>query len=961
MRNYHNSVTTRISDSSYISIVPVASHTFHIRVNDTGRFEAPSPLTRLGIVASPSSPVRWHTEESGNILKIVAEEAVLHLDCLSGNLALHDNAENVLARQTKPAYGGGADGFGAQFAISTDERLYGLGDQYDAPLMKRGRIISVSLRGNRVHAPIPLLLSSNGWALLVDTDVEHEFDVGHYTADELRFYGKSGELAYYLIAGGNLAELLGKHAQLTGPSVLLPIWAYGLSFICNQQTTARDMIEDALKFRREGIPCDMIGLEPTWMDRPFDYEEPVSWHPDRFYIPRWMPEGSHTFMGALQTMGFKLSLGLNMPDYPLVGTETAADSLSWYEYLKPFVAQEVKGFKLCMNVPVHERTVHPAHQEDGQLTVLPQAGLLSKIIQEGYAKQTGKRPIVYTPAGFTGVHKYAAMWSGGRARPHLSVLSLGLSGVPHMGVDMNLHNPAGIHFGFFQPWSKVNSWAYWRHPLLLDVDLLAVFKMYAKLRYRLIPYIYSAAEVAVRTGLPIVRAMPLAYPDDADAVLLENQYMFGDDFLVAVFTDQVYLPDGEWIDYWTGDKYAGPAHISYQAAAPAGGPLFVRAGAIVPMWPGMDYVGQKPLDRVELHLFPGRDRQYSLYEDDGVSLDYLRNESAVTDINCRQERHGIVMEIGPRRGRFLNMKEQRSWDLFIHTRDKPSAVKVNGDEWREASGVRKEPAPSSWSFHRRSGLIRLLIKEQAANPPSSVRLELLYAVEREARRAEPQSPQFVKYVSSPRNMPGELEKEIEIGIETGDAAKALSALEHWWSARTAGGHSPEDIREHWLYMYGLFVRSLERKGRTLSEALGEEYLHRFTLDPTGDAGEAFASLSLMAKLIMEYDAKHRGRTNEIVRRAADIIMHEIDQELSLHEVADRLHLNSSYLSRKFKKEIGVSFSDYVLEKKMELAKELLLNGFAVNATADRTGFKDASYFIRVFRKYWGITPGEMKP
>lgn len=954
-----DSITFQTASGSSICVVPVAPHTFHIRVNRTGLFEAPSPLTRLGIAVPPSSPVNWRSENTGDTVQLITDEAVLQLDRRTGSASLYDKSDNLLTRQTKPPYGGGADGFGAQFALSDDERLYGLGDQYDAPLMKRGCNISISLRGNRVHAPVPLLLSSNGWALLVDTDIEHEFDVGRSSPDELRFHGRRGELAYYLIAGGTLAELLGKQTRLTGPSVLLPLWAYGLSFICNQQAAARDLIEDALKFRREGIPCDMIGLEPTWMDRPFEYEAPVQWHPEKFYIPQWMPEGAHTFMGALKTMGFKLSLGLYLPESP--SDRTGSDSIgsNWYDYLKPFVAQGVQGFKLCTSVPIQEQVRVPDAQEDeGAESALTIAGSIGKGVQEGYARQTGKRPIVYTPVGYTGVHKYAAMWSGGRNQPHLSVLSLGLSGIPNMGVDMNLHNPAGIHFGFFQPWSKVNSWAYWRHPLLLDADLLAVFKTYAKLRYRLLPYIYSAASVAARTGLPIARAMPIAYPEDAAAIPLQNQYMFGDEFLVAVFTDQVYLPGGEWIDYWTGDKYDGPAHLSYRTPPHAGGPLFVRAGAIVPMWPDMEHAGQKPPDRMELHLYPGSDRQYSLYEDDGVTLGYLSGESAVTDMVSTHERGGYQVEIKPRIGHFRDMPEHRHWNLFIHTRDKPAIVKVNGEPWREAAGARKDPAPALWSFNRRAGLIRLSIHETAAGSPLSTRLELIYSAEKETRRPEPQP---APYGSKARKTSGELEKELEIGLETGDEVKALSSLEQWWEVRTAGDRSPEDIREHWLYMNGLFVRSVERKGRTLSEVLGEEPSYRFQPGPDDGAGQAYETLAQMAKSIVEYDNKQRGRTNEIVRRATGIITQELDQELSLQAVADRLHLNSSYLSRRFKKEIGKSFSDYVLEKKMELAKELLLTGSTVNATADRTGFKEASYFIRVFRKYWGVTPGEMKP
>lgn len=957
MNRTPTSVTFQTSTGSHLLIVPVSPFAFHIRVNRTGQFDKPAPLNRYGIITPPGSPVHSETEDRGACLQLNTDVASLQVDRHTGEVALSSRAGTVLTRQNKPPYGGGPDGFEAWFALSSEERIYGLGDQYDAPLMKRGRQISINLRGNRVHAPVPFLLSSKGWALLVDTDQEHEFDVGRSSPDELHIQGKRGELAYYLIAGVNLADLLRKYGELTGPSVLLPIWAYGLTFICNQQTTARDMIEDALKFRREGIPCDMIGLEPTWMDQPFDYKSTVQWHPDRFFIPQWMPEGAHTFMGALQTMGFKLSLGLYLRDH--AGTDNKQGyAESWYEYLRPFVAQGVQGFKLNTKLPVQEQARIPAFpHEDTEAASLMESNIVSRDIQEGFAEQTGRRAMVYTPVGYTGIQKYAAIWSGGRQQPHLSILNLGLSGIPHMSVAMNLHTPAGIHFGFFQPWSKVNSWAYWRHPLLLDPHLLSIFKTYAKLRYRLLPYIYSAANVAVRTGLPIARAMPLAYPDDTEAVSRQNQYMFGDDFLVVVFTDQVYLPDGEWLDYWTGERHTGPTTLTYSTPGHAGGPLFVRVGAILPMWPDMEYAGQKPPDRMELHLYPGSDRVYTLYEDDGVSLDYRQGVCAETKIRCRYNRKSFAVEIGPQIGSYQNMPEQRSWEIVVHSFDLPEVVRVEGVEFRKAMGSHKDLIPGFWSFHRKTGTIRLVIAETPESRLTSIQLELVYSASRETRKDSPRPAR----IGSSRGTVGEMEKEIEIGLETGDLDKALFALEQWWNVRTAEAKSTEEVREHWLYMNGLFVRSVERRGRTLSEVVEEDQLRISQLQPGDGPEQAYGSLVRVAGLIVEYDNRQRGKTHEIVRQATDIIMQEINQEISLHAVADRLHLNSSYLSRRFKKEIGRSFSDYVLEKKMELAKELLLSGATVISTAEHTGFKEASYFIRVFRKYWGVTPGEMKP
>ncbi|RKN86269.1 helix-turn-helix domain-containing protein [Paenibacillus ginsengarvi] len=961
------------STGLHMRIEPIAPHTFHIRINRTGCFEAPSPLVRLGVVAPSSAPVCWEMKMREEDMDLSTESASLRVDRRSGELSLYGAAGTLLTRQNRPPRSGyetqadpgdapaGAsdDGFDMQFALAAEERIYGLGDQLDTPLMKRGCKIAISFRnGKEVHAPVPLLLSSERWGLLMDTDRRHEFDVGCSSPDVVRIRGNRGELAFYLFAGGGLAELLRKYTELTGPAALLPVWAYGLSFNCNQQATARDMLEDAMKFRREGIPCDMIGLEPAWMDRSFDYDGPINWNPDRFYIPQWLPKGAHTFMGALRAAGFKLTLGLYLRDDSDAGKQLHLPE-NWYEYLKPFVAQGVLGFNLCTPIPIREMANAPVAADDRSEDAesLPHSTAVSRSIREGFAAQTGLRPMIYTPVGYTGIQKYAAVWSGGRSRSHLSVLGLGLSGIPHMAVDMELHTAAGIHCGFFQPWSKVNSWAYWRHPLLLDQELLLLFKTYARLRYQLLPYIYSAAHVAARTGLPIARAMPLVFPDDPRAVVQQNQYMFGDAFLVAAFTDQVYLPTGDWYDYWTGEKFTGPADISYRVPKHAGGPLFVRAGAIVPMWPDMEYAGQRPAERLELHVYPGGSGEFTLYEDDGVTFGYAHGELAVTSIACREERRVIGVELGPCVGRYPDMPESRIWEVVVHALDKPAAIKVDGKQWRETSGSFKKPSPASWSYDRKAGTLRLLVPDSAERP-DSIRLEMSLSRGREVQRTSEQQRPPARSNAGQRTA-DELEKEIEVALETGNTAKMLSALERWWSVRMAEAGSAEGVREHWLAMNSLFVRGAERKGRTLHEIAGGDPHLRSRLQPTGSAEDAYNSLAQLAARIIEY-GKEQGDTYGIIRQATDIIMSEIDRELSLHAIAERLHLNSSYLSRKFKQELGLSFSDYVLEKKMRRAKELLLAGSTVAAAADQTGFKDASYFNRVFRKYWGVTPGEMK-
>ncbi|OUS68863.1 hypothetical protein B1748_32835 [Paenibacillus sp. MY03] len=855
MKSMLTSETILTGEGMYLQIAAAAPFAFHVRVSRTDCFDASPPLTWLDTDRSIPQVACRVTEQNEERVSLSVEEALIQVNRRTGEIAFRDKGGRLLTRQDQPAYGGDPDGFETAFVLAEEERLYGLGDQYDTPLMKRGHKISIRLRDNRVHAPIPFIMSTAGWALLVDSDREHEFDVGCDLPDILRVRGKQEELAFYLIADRDLAGLLDKYTKLVGSSYMLPIWAYGLSFVCNRQTTARDMIEDALKFRRDHIPCDMIGLEPTWMDKPFDYGTSINWHPDRFYIPAWMPEGAHTFLGVLQTMGFKLSLGLPLRENSDIGEPSRRDA-KWYKDLERFVAQGVDGFKLCTEVQIGEQTYPPSlPQKPEDSSSLTHPGSVSRILFEGFAGQTGRRPMIYSPIGYTGIQKYAAMWSGGRSSPHLTVLNMGLSGIPHMSVAINLHTPEGIHFGFFQPWANVNSWAYWRHPTLLDQNLLDIFRKYAVLRYKLIPYIYSAAHTAVSNGLPIARAMPLAFPHDSRSDSLPNQYMFGDNLLVGVFTDRVYLPAGEWFDFWTDERYFGSSEVVCRLPAHAGGPLFVRAGSIIPMWPEMDYVGQKPLDRLELHVYPGKEGEFTLCEDDGQTFGYLQGESAITKMTCHVNEERILLEIERRKGQYAGMPKQRIWSVVFHSAEKPSAVTVDDSEWRETTAGRKGLPPDCWSYQRKSSTLRMTLNEPENQ--LTVRVELLYGALQTTK--EKPRPDHARRTAT------ELENKVEVG-----------------------------------------------------------------------------------------------QNYKLASQVTDMIKLEIDRELRLHEIASRLHVSPAYLSRCFKRDVGLSFSDYVLEQKMALAKELLLSGSTVAVASNLTGYKETSYFIRVFRKYWGMTPGEIK-
>jgi alpha-glucosidase (family GH31 glycosyl hydrolase) len=178
--------------------------------------------------------------------------------------------------------------------------------------------------------------------------------------------------------------------------------------------------------------------------------------------------------------------------------------------------------------------------------------------------------------------------------------------------------------------------------------------------------------------MPILRPMPLAFPDDLRLSDCTTQYMLGDSLLVTAFTDKVSLPAGWWIDYWTGAEHQGPKEMPCVYPKNRAGGLFVRAGAILPYWPAMDYVGEQPVETLTLHVYPEGKSEYTLYEDDGDSLEYLKGAVARTQIRCDASSSRVTLKIDPRQGSYRGMPATRSYEVRIHIAEPKS---VTAADW----------------------------------------------------------------------------------------------------------------------------------------------------------------------------------------------------------------------------------------------------------------------------------------
>jgi alpha-glucosidase (family GH31 glycosyl hydrolase) len=260
-------------------------------------------------------------------------------------------------------------------------------------------------------------------------------------------------------------------------------------------------------------------------------------------------------------------------------------------------------------------------------------------------------------------------------------------------------------------------WAHghpWRSklPWIRGPVVEAIVRKYIELRYRLLPYIYTHAWRACTTGAPFIRALVLDYPDDPNVYDLDTQFLLGHDVLVAPVlregakTWDVYLPAGEWYDFWTHERTAGGRQITVgvDLAGLLSGtrnwedddervgkalrtvPVYIRAGAILPLGPVVQYASEKPLDPITLWVYPAARSAFQLYEDDGVSYAYEQGEYALTDLRCQTLGNGTIqVSIGKTRGSFAGMLEKRSYVVRVRSAREPERVVVDGQALPKAT------------------------------------------------------------------------------------------------------------------------------------------------------------------------------------------------------------------------------------------------------------------------------------
>lgn len=600
-------------------------------------------------------------------------------------------------------------------SMEDGERFYGGGSTSRDHIQHRGEFLRMWTTYQQTEIPMPFMMSSRGWGVYNNSTRKSFFDIGNQQKSKFNIINTFDEADFFLMMGKDMPAILNEYTLVTGRTYVLPKWAYGLCFGPNMREEQFDILNDAVRFRQFDVPCDVFWLEPQWMEKRYDFSTKKKWNYDRFSPePYWLqdqyPKTMHNrlFIGKLRSMGFHLGLWL-CEEYDLsiqeedIIAERTGGKLSgqehWMDHLTVFMDQGVEGFKLdpARTIDNHTNWEYYNGRTDKEMHNLNQV-LLPKQMRELGRKYNGKRTWHHYCGGWSGTQHWTASTSGDNGGGKTALydqLNLGMSGFLNTSCDvMSVPRELemqGLHFGLFLPWVQINSWFSMMHPFYYAKEEQDIYRFYVKLRYSLAPYIYSMALEAAQNGMPIVRSMPLCFPDDRNCDDMTYQYMFGDNFCVGIFTNEIYLPKGTWTDAWSGEKIVSKGEtFTREYPSDRAGLLFIREGAIIPTQPDVEYLGARPFDRVILKVYPHGDSAYTMLDDDGESYEYENGGVASTLFESHERDGGVEVVVNPVQGSFKGMPSEREYSFRIQRDSRPASVSLNGaavQDWTYEDGM----------------------------------------------------------------------------------------------------------------------------------------------------------------------------------------------------------------------------------------------------------------------------------
>lgn len=592
-----------------------------------------------------------------------------------------------------------------RFSPDATEAFYGLGQHQSGMFNYRGS--TVELGQNNTDVAIPLLVSSKGYAMLWNTAsftyADNRFPL------EFHFTSLAGDAVdYYVLYGPEMDQIIHQYRTITGHAPMFPKWAYGFFQSKDRYVSQDEILGIAHRYRAEHIPLDAIVQDWFWWktegDPVFNSKftdipgELKTLHDEHVHA---MLSVWGLFDSASKNFQEMTAKHLDVPKAHVYdATNPAARDFYWNNLAGPLFALGWDAFWLDSAEP-EEYWPHmgDAILRDKQLSIGNGARYTNIFplmhtggIQDHWKKATNqKRVFLLTRSAFLGQQRNGStVWSGdvystywGLQHQIAAGLNFALSGNPYWTTDVGGYwqpfdrppnDPAyqeiytrWFEFGVFCPIFRTHGhrahneiWTYDRvEPILISYD---------KLRYRLMPYIYSLAWRVTSQDYTIQRPLVMDWRSDQKTWNIGDEFMFGPSILVSPVTKEgatqrsVYLPASPaWYDFWSGTRVEGGRDV--QAKAPLDRmPLYVRAGSILPLGSEIEYADENS-DPIELRIYPGADGDFDLYEDEGDNYNYENGAHAVIAIHW--DDRGRTLTLKGHEGSFPGMVQKHTFQVVV--------------------------------------------------------------------------------------------------------------------------------------------------------------------------------------------------------------------------------------------------------------------------------------------------------
>ena len=572
--------------------------------------------------------------------------------------------------------------------LDPEDHFYGSGERFTR-LDLVGRTVriwnrnSYGARSELAYKNLPLVVGSRGYGIFVDVPTAVTFHLGSASNRAYTVEAAGEELDYYLIAG-TPKEIVSAYTELTGRPAVPPEWAFGLwASTCFVQFTTASVLEIARRLRAEGIPCDVFHLDSFWQRALMwcDFEWDSARIPDpKHLLAELHREGFHnclwinpyvSLQSALYREGASHGYFLRRPDgtvyHPVVWsqrTERGMGLCAIVDFTNPAAAAWYRG-KLEAQLAIGADSFKPDFAEEIPDDAVFANGLTGAEMHNPYpllyqkevfdaTRAHASRVVAWSRSAAPGVQRYPGHWSGDPECTFLDLantlrggLAAAMSGLAYWSHDIGgfWGDPSPDLFvrwaqaGFLSGLSRYHG-ATAREPWRFGDEALRIFRQYARLRSRLVPYLVAYGWQASEDGVPLMRPMVMEFPDDPAGYAFDLQYCLGRELLVSpvVRADgwvTTYLPRGRWTDWWSGALHEGSTTIRRQVPLREL-PLYVRENSLVVLGPERSHVGERPADPLTVEAFVTTAAAFA-----------LRGDGGAVDLACRRRGGELTFEAGP--------------------------------------------------------------------------------------------------------------------------------------------------------------------------------------------------------------------------------------------------------------------------------------------------------------------------